>query len=61
MGVIVRLAITTTAVGDIHIEQVQLVVTRHTLAALIDQQRAGMRLGLGLAVRRQRDGAGNYP
>lgn len=38
MGEIIGLTITATVVGHVDIEQVQLVVTGHTLALIIDQQ-----------------------
>ena len=38
MGEIIGLAITATVVGHLDIEQMQLVVTGHTLALIVDQQ-----------------------
>lgn len=61
MGVVVGLTVTATGIGHVHVEQVQLVVARHHLAMLIDQKRAGMRLGIRLIGRWQRQGAGNNP
>ncbi|MNT38413.1 hypothetical protein D3C72_1746030 [compost metagenome] len=61
MGIVIRLPIAATVVGDIDIEQVQLVVARYGFAMLIDQQRTGMGLGIRLPGRRQRQGASHHP
>ncbi|MNE99190.1 hypothetical protein D3C80_1978290 [compost metagenome] len=61
MGKIIGLAITALAVADLHIEQVQLVIARHLLAMLVEQQATGPRLGLGLTNGRQGQGTGHYP
>ena len=60
-GIVVRFAIAAARIGDVHVEQVQFVVAGGALAVLVDQQGTGMWLGTGLAVRRQGNGAGDYP
>ena len=59
--VVIGLPIAAAVVAHVDVEQVQLVVTRRTLAVLVDQQRAGVGLSLRLIVGRQRYGARHYP
>ncbi|MNO48257.1 hypothetical protein D3C76_385890 [compost metagenome] len=61
VGVVVGLAVAATVVGNVHIEQVQLVIACRHLTVFVDQQRAGMRLGFGLADRWQWQGTGDNP
>ncbi|MNT56065.1 hypothetical protein D3C86_1704020 [compost metagenome] len=61
ISIVIGFAITAAIVRDIDIEQMQLVVARHRFALIIDQQRAGMRLGRRLVHRRQRQRAGHNP
>ncbi|MNN84390.1 hypothetical protein D3C81_2015460 [compost metagenome] len=61
MGIVVGFTVTATVIGHVHVEQVQLVVARHNLAVLVDQKRTGMRLGIRLIGRWQREGASNNP
>ncbi|MNP25534.1 hypothetical protein D3C76_1183470 [compost metagenome] len=61
ISIVIGFAITAAIVRHVHVEQVQLVVARHRLALIIDQQRAGMHLGRRLIHRRQRQGTGHYP
>ncbi len=60
-SIVVGFTIAAPRIGYIHIEQVQLVVAGDPLSVLVDQQRTGIRLRLGLPIRRQRQRSGDYP
>ncbi|MOA43170.1 hypothetical protein D3C78_1652980 [compost metagenome] len=61
MGEVVGLAVAAATVGDLDVEQVQLVVARGDLPVAVDQQRAGAGLAALLSDGRQRQGAGDDP
>ena len=60
-SIVVGFTIAAPRIGYVHIEQVQLVVAGDPLSVLVDQQRTGIRLRLGLPIRRQRQRSGDYP
>jgi len=60
-SIVIGFTIATARVRHVDIEQMQLVVAGDDLAMLIDQQRAGVGLGVRLILGRQRQSASHYP